>query len=82
MTHHLLQGEALVSRVDEAWKHDPRALWGLILEDEDTGNAGELGEISERLYVNAQQAWADNARLRVEVHELSGMLDHERRLRR
>jgi hypothetical protein len=66
------------SRVDEAWNHDPRTLWSLILEDEDTSNAAELGEISERLFANAQEAWRVNSRLRVEVHELSGLLDRAR----
>ena len=69
-----------MSRVDEAWNHDPRALWGLIMEDEAASNAPELGEISELLFVNAQEAWAQNARLKVEVHSLSGQLDHERSL--
>lgn len=62
------------SRVDAAWSKDPRLLWSIILEDEDTSNAAELGEIAEHLYVNAQQAWFDNARLRVEVHDLAGRL--------
>ena len=69
-----------MSRVDEAWNHDPRALWGLILEDEADANAAELGEIAEHLFANAQQAWDQNARLKVEVHELAGLLDHERRM--
>jgi hypothetical protein len=53
-------------------------LWVLILEDEDSQNADELGEVAERLFANAQQAWAENARLRVEVHELSGQLRRAR----
>jgi hypothetical protein len=67
------------SRVDAAWNREPRALFALIIEDEDTANAAELGEISERLFANAQEAWDQNARLRAEVHSLAGMLDHERR---
>ena len=69
-----------MSRVDEAWNHDPCALWGLIMEDESDSNAPELGEIAERLFANAQEAWGLNARLKVEVHSLSGQLDHERSL--
>jgi len=75
-----LGGRAVVSRVDEAWNHDPRILWALIIEDEDTSNVPELGEIAERVFVNAQEAWDQNARLRAEVHSLSSQLDHERRL--
>lgn len=66
------------SRVDEAWSRDPRLLWSIILEDEDAKDAAELGEIAEHLFVNAQQAWYENARLRVEVHELSGLLRRAR----
>lgn len=66
------------SRVDEAWSKDPRVLWGIILEDEVEHNDAELGEIAEHLFVNAQQAWYDNARLRVQVHELSGQLRRAR----
>lgn len=62
------------SRVDEAWSKDPRLLWTLILEDEDSKDCAELGEIAEHLFVNAQEAWFENARLRVKVHDLSGQL--------
>jgi hypothetical protein len=68
-----------MSRVDEAWNHDPRALWSLILEDEDTSNASELGEISERLFANAQEAWHENARLHAQVHSLTGLLSYRQR---
>jgi hypothetical protein len=63
------------SRVDEAWSKDPRLLWSIILEDEAAKNAAELGEIAEHLFVNAQEAWFENARLRVQVHDLSGRLN-------
>lgn len=66
------------SRVDAAWNKDPRLLWSMILEDEDDKNAAELGEIAEHLFANAQEAWAANVRLRVQVHELSGQLDRAR----
>lgn len=66
------------SRVDAAWSKDPRLLWTIILEDEDTKDADELGEVAERLFANAQQAWSENARLRVQVHELSGQLHRAR----
>lgn len=68
-----------MSRVDEAWNHEPRVLFALIIEDEAEKNTAELGEISERLFVNAQEAWEQNVRLRAEVHSLVGLLDHERR---
>ena len=61
-------------RVDAAWD-DPLALWGLIIEDEDTGNAAELGVIAEHLYADAAQARAESARLRAEVHDLAGRLN-------
>jgi hypothetical protein len=64
------------SRVDQAWQQDPRALWGLILEDEVTHDADELGEVAERLFANAQEAWAENARLRSAVYSLAGRLEH------
>ncbi len=67
-----------MSRVDTAWNHDPRALWTLILEDEQDNNAAELGEVAERLFANAQEAWAENARLRVEMHNLAGQLRRAR----
>ena len=69
-----------MSRVDEAWNHDPRVLFALIIEDEDTGNVPELGEIAEHLFVNAQEAWAENVRLRAQVHSLTGLLSHERKV--
>jgi hypothetical protein len=68
------------SRVDEAWNNDPRLLWTMILEDEDEANVAELGEISERLFANAQEAWSQNVRLRAEVHSLVGQLDRKPRL--
>jgi hypothetical protein len=63
-----------MSRVDAAWNHDPRALWTLILDDEQDNNAAELGEIAERLYVNAQEAWAENARLHAQMHSMASQL--------
>ena len=60
-------------RTEAAWQ-DPRARWALILEDEDAGDAAELGEIAEHLFVDAAEARADTARLRAEVHSLSGQL--------
>jgi hypothetical protein len=60
-------------RVKAAWA-DPRALWALILEDEDTADAAELGEIAEHLYADAAEARAETARLRAEVHSLAGLL--------
>ena len=68
-----------MSRVDEAWAcRDPRVLWQLIIEDEDAGDAAELGDIAEHLFANAQEAWAQNERLRAEVHSLSGLLSRAR----
>jgi hypothetical protein len=62
------------SRVDQAWRADPRVLWVLILEDEAAHDADELGEVAERLFANAQEAWAENTRLRAEVHFLAGQV--------
>lgn len=63
----------MTDRVDAAW-NDPLALWSLILENEDTGNAAELGVIAEHLYADAAEARAVTARLRAEVHDLAGRL--------
>lgn len=66
----------MTDRVAAAWG-DPRALWALILEDEDTAEgpgAAELGEIAEGLYADAAEARAETARLRAEVHSLAGQL--------
>ena len=62
-------------RVDQAC-HDPLTLWALILEDEEAGNAAELGEVAEYLYVDAAAARSETARLRAEVHTLTGLLHH------
>jgi hypothetical protein len=61
------------SRVDEAIK-DPRTLWALILEDEQAGNADELGEIAERLYVGETEALCQVHRLQAQVHSLAHQL--------
>jgi hypothetical protein len=63
----------MTDRVTAAWA-DPRALWAIILEDEDTADVAELGEIAEHLYADAAQARAETARLRAEVHSLAGQL--------
>jgi hypothetical protein len=67
------------SRVDEAWNKDPLILWALILEDEDSSDAAELGDIAEHLFANAQEAWAENIRLRAQVHSLTGQLNRAQR---
>lgn len=51
-------------------------LWALIMEDEQAGNAEELGEIAERLYADDQEAHHQADRLRAQVHSLSGQLRH------
>jgi hypothetical protein len=67
-------------RIDDAWA-DPRALWALILDDEprgtEPGDAAELGEIAERLYLEAAEARTTATRLRAEVHSLTGQLHYK-----
>ena len=61
-------------RTDAAWGQDPRVLWSMILEDEEAGDAAELGTICEHLFVDVAAARSESARLRAEVHTLTGRL--------